>query len=452
MKRITEGPEDVPDTKASRGPGEEKPISAGVSPRPARSAEHRLHASGTVDAASSPSAAPRGRRESCSDGHGVDDGDPEDDTCTVGRSKSAELYQPSSSERSLPRRDDEPRAAAHSAPGPLSPEDISKFEEDGFVMLKRAFSSEVAAACRESLWKRLKGEGITRGDPSTWVRKVGLAEIYGISSSPKKRRGSPWKDALSPRLMSAVQQLLGPDAWEEFGCGWWMVTFPGFAGAPWGAEGRWHCDGAHFRHYPHSREIGLLPIFLFSDVRPHGGGTAVIRGSHKVVAELVWNKAGTTGLTGPELSGAAREALLPAASEDVIETIGSAGDILLTHPLLLHARSTNLAPVDEAGVRFMCHPAVPLKRHLDLHAPPEAFSVVERIMWRACPSHWRDAGGGRAVPKPDQCDHSPVELPSKKARWKKKGKPIQKPAKQGQKVDLVKEAAAKMEAGAIATL
>lgn len=49
---------------------------------------------------------------------------------------------------------------------------------------------------------------------------------------------------------------------------------------------------------PPSREIGILPIFLFSDVRPHGGGTAVIRGSHRTVAELVWNKAGTTGLTG----------------------------------------------------------------------------------------------------------------------------------------------------------
>ena len=49
---------------------------------------------------------------------------------------------------------------------------------------------------------------------------------------------------------------------------------------------------------PLSREIGLLPIFLFSDVKPHGGGTAVIRGSHKTVAELLWNQAGTKGLTG----------------------------------------------------------------------------------------------------------------------------------------------------------
>lgn len=58
-------------------------------------------------------------------------------------------------------------------------------------------------------------------------------------------------------------------------------------------------------------------------------------------------------------------------------------------------------------------------------APPGTFSVVERIMWRACPSPWRvaggnsDTGGSCAIPKPEQCDHSPVELPSNKGRWKK---------------------------------
>eukprot|EP00903_Cladosiphon_okamuranus_P009660 g9192.t1 len=394
----------------SRAPADEKTNTTTSIPAPAEpAAEHHLGAGGAVGSGN-PLATPSRRRDR--GGERQVDHPPEAGAAEL----PAEASRPSSDR--LPRRD-EPCAACEE--GPLSPEDISKFEEDGFVMLKRAFDPKVAAACRESLWKRLKGEGIAREDPSTWVSKIGLAEIYGMSSSPKQRRGLPWKDALSPRLMSAVEQLLGPDAWEEFGCGWWVITFPGFAVPPWGAEGKWHCDGAHFRHYPHSREIGLLPIFLFSDVRSHGGGTAVIRGSHKTVAGLVWNKAGTTGLTGPELSRAACEAVLPAASEDVVETTGSGGDVLLTHPLLLHARSNNLAPVDESGVRFMCHPAVPLKRHLDLHAPPEAFSVVERIMWRACPSRRKNADG-HAIPKPEECDHSPVELPPTNRRWKKKAR------------------------------
>ena len=52
-----------------------------------------------------------------------------------------------------------------------------------------------------------------------------------------------------------------------------------------------------------SREIGLLPIFLFSDVLPSGGGTALLRGSHKKVASIIWEHAGTTGMTGMAVFG-----------------------------------------------------------------------------------------------------------------------------------------------------
>lgn len=43
-------------------------------------------------------------------------------------------------------------------------------------------------------------------------------------------------------------------------------------------------------------------------------------------------------MTGPALSTLAREVLLPAPEQDIIETSGEAGDVMLTHPLLLHAR------------------------------------------------------------------------------------------------------------------
>ena len=51
-----------------------------------------------------------------------------------------------------------------------------------------------------------------------------------------------------------------------------------------------------------SREVGLVPIFLLSDILPQGGGTALLRGSHKKIAEILWNQSGTTGLTGEEHS------------------------------------------------------------------------------------------------------------------------------------------------------
>ncbi len=71
-------------------------------------------------------------------------------------------------------------------------------------------------------------------------------------------------------------------------------------------------------------------------------------------------------------------------------------------------------------------------------AAPEAFSVLERTVWAARPPRWRDPGGAScpAIPKPEQCDHSPVELPpvSKKRRsGKGKGQGPGQQAKKKQK-------------------
>lgn len=55
-----------------------------------------------------------------------------------------QLPQSPSSKPALPS--DEVLLSPHELP--LSRDDISKFEEDGFVMLKQAFDTKVAAACR----------------------------------------------------------------------------------------------------------------------------------------------------------------------------------------------------------------------------------------------------------------------------------------------------------------
>lgn len=51
--------------------------------------------------------------------------------------------------------------------------------------------------------------------------------------------------------------------------------------------------------------------------------------------------------------------------ETVVEARGRAGDVVFTHPFLVHARSTNCAPASPGGegVRFMCHPGVRLRAH-----------------------------------------------------------------------------------------
>ena len=105
--------------------------------------------------------------------------------------------------------------------------------------------------------------------PCSVLTFVVLATNCCWGSSRSNRRGYPWTSALSPKLKAAVNQLVGEGAWEEFGCGWWVVTFPGFAQPPWRVEGRWHVDGAHFRHYPHRYGMirqGVLVVCYFGDV------------------------------------------------------------------------------------------------------------------------------------------------------------------------------------------
>ena len=50
---------------------------------------------------------------------------------------------------------------------------------------------------------------------------------------------------------------------------------------------------------------------------------------------------------------------------EVVEVNGHAGDVMLAHPFLLHARSKNLGQHGAESVRFMCHPAVPLVKPMD---------------------------------------------------------------------------------------
>ena len=58
------------------------------------------------------------------------------------------------------------------------------------------------------------------------------------------------------------------------------------------------------------------------------------------MAELLW-AGGPTGIEGGELSHRAREACRPQEGPQV-EVNGRAGDVMLAHPFMLHARSKNL--------------------------------------------------------------------------------------------------------------
>ena len=93
----------------------------------------------------------------------------------------------------------------------------------------------------------------------------------------------------------------------------------------------------------------------------------------------------------------------------VVTVIVVAGDVVLLHPFLVHARSKNLGLRGLDSVRFGCFPAVALRESMDLDRDDEqSYSAVETAIVRArersvCPvafgggKKWRDRGGGRSA-------------------------------------------------------
>lgn len=156
-------------------------------------------------------------------------------------------------------------------PGPFSAAKIEQFEIDGLVMLRGGFSREVAAECREFVWREILSwrNCITASQPMVHVQR--------------SFSGGPFDGVIGDRLRAAIDQLTGPGrAIVHDSFGWWPVLFPGFPG-----PGGWHVDGSNFHHHLTSREQGLMTLFLFSDIGPGDGGTPVLRGSHHDVARLL---------------------------------------------------------------------------------------------------------------------------------------------------------------------
>jgi len=258
----------------------------------------------------------------------------------------------------------------------LSEDDLASFSDLGYTVVRGAFARETADACVELIWQEMERDhGHKRLDVATWPEvKCPMALSF------RQKHGSPWSEVFTPRLLGAIADICGgEEGTEPFGCGWWMCTFPplerraadyvngnGDDDCEWQVEGAWHVDGHWFDHYPFSSEVGLVAVMLFTDIARNGGGTAVAERSHIDVLQTLCG----FGLDGCRNTALARATLAAGRGPyDVVELTGSAGDVVLMHPLLLHARSSNLSCRPPA-CRIIAHPSIPLRQPLDLLASP----------------------------------------------------------------------------------
>jgi Phytanoyl-CoA dioxygenase (PhyH) len=236
---------------------------------------------------------------------------------------------------------------------------IERFMTDGYVVLRRGFSREVAAEGRAFVWRKL---GLPPDDPAAWHRRmIHVRELFS---------NDPFDRILNPRLEVGLDQIMGSGrATIHNHFGWWPVLFPGFKG-----RGGWHVDGDDFHHHLTSLEQGLVTVFLFSDVSPGDGGTAVAVGSHHAVARLLAD-AEPSGLRYKDLL----RKLPSVGASQVVELTGKAGDVAMLHPFLIHRSCANTG----TKVRFACNPRYSLKEPMQLDRADRAYSPVEEAIRRA---------------------------------------------------------------------
>ncbi len=243
----------------------------------------------------------------------------------------------------------------------LTADQRAAFDERGYLRFA-AFSAADAAAMQVAVWDELsRVHGMRPDDAASWH----AGPTFGLR---RIREAPTFAPIGGPAMRAAIDDLLGRGTWEvPKRWGAFLVTFP--HPGTWAVPHHiWHADFAF--DLPAAPLPGVKVFVLVSDVPPRTGGTLVVEGSHRVVRRALEalppaTRADTRRtrlhilasdpwlrtLSSP---GSGDRCLEPSATADgtpvrVVELTGRAGDVVLTHPWLLHSPAPNCG----AAPRFM---------------------------------------------------------------------------------------------------
>jgi hypothetical protein len=241
----------------------------------------------------------------------------------------------------------------------LTSANIRGFERDGYVVVREAFSAADGAAMEQQWWRELAdGHGIRRDDRSSWRRLTG--DLKAAKRDPLQAR------ILTGRVRGVLDDLLGPGAWpapRDWGRP--LVTFP--EPGRWDVPtGLWHWDTPADLHTDRVR--GLFVVSFVGSVRPRGGGTLILAGSHRLLIEQQhalpaaarggsiaaqrdrfarshpWLRALTGLAPSPPDRVAAyldQESVVDGVPVRVVELTGAPGDMVFCHPSIVHCVAPN---------------------------------------------------------------------------------------------------------------
>ena len=241
----------------------------------------------------------------------------------------------------------------------LTSADIERFERDGYVVVRQAFSRAGGLAMERQWWRELEDtHGIRRGDRSSW---------HQITGDLKAAKRDPLQAGiLTGRVRGVFDDLLGEAAWpppRDWGRP--LVTFP--EPGAWEVPARlWHWDSPCGLHLERPR--ALFVVSFIGSVAPRGGGTLILSGSPGLLTQQerripagerggsgarVWERFHRShpwlmALTGHAPSPADRiaafmdgETVVEGVPLRVVELTGEPGDMVFCHPVMVHCAAPN---------------------------------------------------------------------------------------------------------------
>jgi ectoine hydroxylase-related dioxygenase (phytanoyl-CoA dioxygenase family) len=232
----------------------------------------------------------------------------------------------------------------------LSPAQRDEFDRLGILRLPATIPLAEVTAMRQRVWKDLLDRHAIHADrPETWT--------VHMPAQFQKLTGTGAFDAMATaQICEVVDDLLGAGCWERPAhWGRPLVTFPR-PGSAWDVPAsNWHID---------TRDLELTMVVVFAHlapVRPRGGGTLVVTGSHRLAtpagavpvrsAEVkahlrrlhpwlrdLWNIGGDADRIHRYMVAGA---VIDGVRVRVQELTGEPGDAVIMHPRLLHVMAPN---------------------------------------------------------------------------------------------------------------
>lgn len=232
----------------------------------------------------------------------------------------------------------------------LTSDVVDAVETAGYARLREGFDPADADQMRSVVWRALGERGVRQDDTSTWTAGRPGKTVDRLIQSHRVFRAF-W----SSEVVSALDALLGAGCWSRpTNAGDILLTFPDSASLVHQLD-PFHSD---FAMDVPADPMFAVNIFAFlAPVGPSGGGTLVMRNSHRLVRRyLDALSPGFPRRRAAAQFGADHKWLLASGSDPLIgasfdcdgievrveELTGDPGDVVLTHPWMLHAGASNI--------------------------------------------------------------------------------------------------------------